>query len=294
MRTPASATPMLEPRFIRLPDANIAVWERSGPGPAVLYCHATGFHARCWDRIIELAGAHRSIALDMRGHGLSSKPEPPIPWRAFGEDVATVARELHLSKAIAVGHSMGGHSIALAAALQPDVFAELILLDPVILPESGYRGPAAEPHFARKRRNRWQSPEEMFERFRPRPPFNTWDERTLLDYCRYGLFPATDGDGYVLACPPDIEAAIYEHSQMHESNIYPEIARVQTPVTILRAPRLFTDGPATDMLASPTAPDLAARFPNARDIVVPYSHFIPMEAPDVVVSEIRAAIQRRG
>jgi lipase len=285
---------MLEPRFIQLDDVSIAIWERPGPKPAVLYCHATGFHARCWDHIIELAGPHCSVAVDMRGHGVSSKPDPPIPWRTFGDDIAAIARELKLHKAIAVGHSMGGHSIALAAALQPEAFAELILLDPVILPESSYRGAAREPHFARKRRNRWESPEEMFTRFRPRPPFNAWDERALRDYCRHGLLPATDGNGYVLACPPEIEGAIYEYSQAHESNIYAEIARVQAPVTILRAPLLFSENPASDMLASPTAPDLASRFLNGRDIVVPHSHFIPMEAPELVAAEIRAAIQRNA
>lgn len=189
---------------------------------------------------------------------------------------------------------MGGHSLALAAALAPEAFAELILLDPVIIPESSYRGPIRELHFARKRRNNWESPAEMFERFRARSPFDAWDQRVLRDYCEFGLLPSSNGNGFILACPPEIEGSIYEQSQAHGSNIYPEIATVQTPVLIVRSPRLFREGPALDMLASPTPPDLAARFPQGREMVVSFSHFIPMEAPELVASEVRAAITRRA
>lgn len=288
-----STRPSLEPRYFDVNGVTLAVWERPGPEPAVVYCHATGFHARCWDRIVEPVGPHRAVAIDMRGHGRSAKPRPPIAWRSFGHDVASLARSLGLRGAIGVGHSMGGHSLALAAALAPEAFAELILLDPVIIPEASYRGPLSQPHFARKRRNNWESPTEMFERFRARSPFDAWDEKVLRDYCEFGLLPSSNGGGLVLACPPEIEGSIYEQSQAHESNIYSEIAQVRIPVSIVRAPRLFKEGPAMDMLASPTAPDLASRFPHGRDMVVAGSHFIPMEAPDWVAAEIRAALTRQ-
>ncbi len=256
-------------------------------------CHATGFHARCWDAIVEQLPGVRSIAVDMRGHGQSGKPEPPIPWRQFGEDVAAIAREFGVHRAIGVGHSMGGHSVTLAAARVPDAFSELILLDPVIIPEAAYNGPLTEPHFARKRRNRWISPEAMFESFSQRAPFNAWDKRVLHDYCQYGLLPAPDGEGFVLACPPEIEGAIYEHSRAGGSNIYPEIESLDVPALVIRSPN-STGSAGMDMLASPTAPDLASNFKHGTDRVVEYSHFIPMEAPDFVASQILSALERYG
>ena len=59
----------------------------------------------------------------------------------------------------------------------------------------------------------------MFERFHKRPPFDLWQPQVLRDYCEYGLLP--DGDGFVLACPPEIEASIYQHSNAPDSNLYP-------------------------------------------------------------------------
>ena len=40
----------------------------------------------------------------------------------------------------------------------------------------------------------------------------------LEDYCRFGLLPAADGQGFVLACPPAIEASIYTGSAGADSN----------------------------------------------------------------------------
>ena len=282
------------PRFLQVNGAQLAIWERPGLDPPILLCHATGFHGRCWDAVTDHIGAQRCIALDLRGHGRSTKPSPPIPWRDFGTDVAGVARQLKLRGAMGVGHSMGGHSIALAAALAPEAFSQLILIDPVILPEAAYTGPLLQPHFARKRRNRWPSWQAMLESFRQRPPFDIWDEQVLQDYCEYALLPAPDGDGCVLACSPETEGAIFEQCRARESNIYREIAQVKTPVTLIRAPRPFVPGAVMDMMRSPAAPDLASKFANAQDVLVDYSHFIPMEAPAFVADQILRVLTPAG
>ena len=280
-----------DPRCIQVEGVELAVWERAGSDPAVLFCHATGFHARCWDYIVELLPAVRVVAIDMRGHGRSTKPAPPIPWKQFGRDVAAVARELGVRDLIGVGHSMGGHSLVVAAAQYPEAFGELILLDPVILPRGAYIGPYEEPHYARKRRNRWSSPQAMIERFRERAPFDKWNARVLNDYCEYGLLP--DGDEFVLACPPEIEGAIYEQSRARESDPSQEIADLAIPVEVVRANAKTTDDPGRDMTASPTDPALASRFTQGRELLVPFTHFIPMEAPEFVAERIAEAIRRR-
>jgi len=124
----------------------------------------------------------------------------------------------------------------------------------------------------------------MFERFEKRPPFEAWDPKVLRDYCEYGLLP--DGDGFVLACPPEIEAGIYENSPAPESNIYAEIATIQIPVHVVRAGKQLD--PANFMGSSPTAADLASNFAHGTDLVAEQSHFIPMEAPALTAQWIAA------
>jgi pimeloyl-ACP methyl ester carboxylesterase len=267
--------------------AGIALWEWPGEGRPVLFCHAAGFHARIWDQVIGQLPGRLCYAFDARGHGASSKLAPPCRWRDFGADVASLAECLGLSGALGVGHSFGGHAVTLGAALRPGAFAGLLLIDPVIRPKDQYIGPWTQARFVAKRRNQWASPEEMFDSFAAREPFDAWDRRVLRDYCQYALAP--DGNGFALACPPDLEATIYEASPLPESNIYPEIATIPIPVHIVRSGR-FQD-PANVMRISPTAPDAALSFAHGRDTcLAEHSHFIPMEALELTAKLIVEAL----
>lgn len=260
-------------------------WPAAPAAPVAFFAHATGFHARCWDQVIERLPEVHCYALDMRGHGRSAKPAPPYPWRNFADDVVALARHLGLTGALGVGHSKGGYAVTLAAALEPGLFGNLLLIDPVILARNRYGGGFGENHFAARRRNEWLSPEEMFDRFASRPPFNAWDPAVLRDYCDYGVLPAPGGSGYVLACPPEIEAATYGGSA--GGDIYDYLPKVQIPVRILRA-RARDETAPMDMSSSPTAPDVAAHFPDAEDVFLPrYSHFIPMEDPGFIATQVR-------
>ena len=269
----------------------LVVSEWPGAGRTVLFCHATGFHAHIWDQVIvqfrALGFENRCIAFDARGHGRSSKPTPPYRWRALGADIAALAEALGIEGAVGVGHSLGGHSVTLAAALRPEAFSALVLLDPVIRPASDYVGSWNQAHIVRKRRNQWTSAEEMFERFENRPPFASWERQILWDYCDHAL--ERNGDGFVLACPPEIEASIYENSRVNASNIYAEIATVRIPVHVVRA---GFDDQTHFMAKTLTSPVLAASFARGRDtLLAEQSHFIPMEAPALTAKLIAEAVR---
>jgi pimeloyl-ACP methyl ester carboxylesterase len=273
------------PEFVSVRNVQLALWERSGVEPTVLFTHATGFHARCWDQIIARIPNH-TIAVDMRGHGHSTKPKPPYLWRDFGEDIAALLRVKELRSLTGVGHSMGGHALALAASIAPEAFARLVLVDPVILPRDMYRAHPAESHFARKRRERWSSSAEMIERFRDREPFRDWDPGVFHDYCEWALLPAEEGAGFVLACPPEVEGSIYENCVAMSADIYDYLDRIEAPITLIRSARSLRSAVALDMGASPTAPDLATYFRDCREVAAATSHFVPMEDPGLVAAEI--------
>lgn len=268
---------------------DLAVWDWPGDGPPLLFAHATGFHGRCWDEVIRVLPGRRAVSIEMRGHGRSEKPAPPYFWHDFGEDLAEAARLLDIAGAVGVGHSMGGHSIALAAALRPETFSSLLLVDPTIFVRQYYGQPRKlDASFIRKRRNDWASPQEMFERFQGRPPFANWRPEVLRDYCDFGVLPA--GGRYVLACPPEVEASIYARSNAPEADLYPLLPKIEGPVTIMRG-GIPWDTERFNLAASPTAPDLAAHFRDGRDVFLEgRSHYIPMETPELVAAEL----ERRG
>jgi pimeloyl-ACP methyl ester carboxylesterase len=259
---------------------------------SILFLHATGFHARCWDTIIRQLPDYHCYAMDTRGHGQSYKPDVPLTWQQTGVDAATVTRTLGLRGAIGVGHSMGGNSLVRAAADVPGAFSALLLIDPVIFPFDWYTldDYSIEGHFILQRRRQWTSPEQMYERFRARVPFSSWDDQILRDYCQYALLP--DGDGYTLACAPDTEAHIYLSSRLRANqNVYDAIRQINVPVYIMRCTKGLAQS-GNDLLLSPTAPNLAEHFQRGKDIPLPNNtHFIPMESPQLVVEQIQAIVR---
>jgi pimeloyl-ACP methyl ester carboxylesterase len=185
---------------------------------------------------------------------------------------------------------MGGHSTVCAAALHPQIYSRLALIDPTIYPPEAYGTPPVDASYIRKRKNEFHSAEEMIERFRNKPPFSRWNPLVLRDYCEWGVLPKGGPNSrcFALACPPEIEASIYEEAKLEDTNIYPEIALVRQPVTVIRAGRARTPG-VFDLSTSPTAVNLASYFADARDMVFEEcTHYIPQEAPGRVAEEIRS------
>jgi pimeloyl-ACP methyl ester carboxylesterase len=271
-------------KFIGAPGKELAVWEWPGEDPPFLFAHATGFHGRCWDHIIRMFPQRHCLAVDARGHGRSSPAELPYHWRIFGRDLTAVAEHWDVRDAIGIGHSSGGHTTVQVAALRPRTYRTLLLLDPTIFPLEFYGTAPPDASFTLRRRALWASPDEMFERFKTRPPFARWRPEILRDYCNFGVLPR-DGK-FVLACPPEVELSIYLNSREPASNIYAEVAQLPHPVMVMRAGR-ERQHKVFDLAASPTAADLASRFAHGRDVLLTEAtHFIPMEAPETVADEI--------
>jgi len=288
-----TASPYGEPREHRFQGrhASLCYFEWGDAGaPPVLLVHATGFHARVWDQTVAaLPPGYHVYAVDMRGHGRSERVEPYV-WDSFGGDLREFVEYLDLQDAVGVGHSMGGHCVTQVAGTLADrqPFRHLVLVDPVIFEPEAYRenryrgfdGP--EDHPVARRRDHWTDWQEMFDRFRDRKPFCDWRPAALADYCRYGVVPAADGDGFELACPPLVEASVYLGNT--ETDIYALIPRIRIPVAVLRAkPREADEHGLMDFSKSPTWPAVAAQFPHGRDVYLPeLTHFIPFQDPDLV------------
>lgn len=258
-------------------------WNEAGEGPTLLLLHATGFHARVWDQVIaHLPKDLHVVAPDHLGHGRSHKPDCMANWTDSCLALLPLIDALSDRSLVAAGHSMGGYVLTRLAAERPDAFQHIVLIDPVMMAPDYYsatapkvQDPAAHP--VSRRRNNWESADQMVAHFSTRAPYSSWDRATLADYCRYGLLPSDEGDGLVLACPPRLEASIYQNSQ--RTSPYDWTGRIKARTTILRAPAREREGDM-DFSSSPTWLGAAEALGAEADILWPgNSHFIPMENP---------------
>ena len=276
-------------RKIQVTEATIAVWEWEGEGVPIFLVHATGMHGRCWDRIVEALPGRKIFAVDVRGHGWSSCPPPPYLWSHLARDITEVVERLALERTVGVGHSMGGHLLVRSAASQPSLFDRLLLLDPALLPPDVLEVLGASDDLFRplRRSVRWTSANEMAAYLRDRGGFSNWDRRVLDDYCRYGLRPSPYGEWFDLACPPEIERAVYIGET--EMDIYELLRSVDIPVHIVRARSHTEDGSPPDFFDSATWPQLVNEFRNATEVHLTEStHVFPMEQPGLAAALIAA------
>lgn len=275
-------------------------WNRGARGPTWLLAHATGFHARCWDPVVRRLGARHVIAVDLRGHGRSERSAIEH-WKVFGEDLAAFVRALDLRELVGVGHSMGGHALVDAAAACPDRFLGLVLIDPVIVSPEDYGGGGwtiesfgGEPHPTAKRKRYFDSPQQMLERFRDRPPYADFAAEALRAYCEHGLLPRTDAPGFELACPPELEASIYMTSRTNPG-VHASARALGIPVLVVRAKAPPPERAVMDFSSSPTWPGLAKELRHGREIhLADRSHFLPMEDPGLVADLILDEARRIG
>ncbi|WP_188237458.1 alpha/beta fold hydrolase [Sphingopyxis sp. LK2115] len=290
---------MIEPRERRLDSSagEICWFEWGAPSdrPSLLLLHATGFHARLWDQVVAALphGTH-VIAPDQLGHGRSAKPASLSDWAVTADALLPLVDRFAAARLIGCGHSMGGYVLTRLAAERPDAFAHIFLIDPVIMPPELYVGAADAPvpdpadHPVARRRARWDGWEVMNAHFAARPPYAHWQPQALADYCRFGLLPAADGHGWDLACPPMLEASVYQNAL--RTNPHDWLGAVGAPASVIRARNGARAG-NLDFSVSPTWPALGTALAAVRDEQWgDQSHFIPMEAPqrlaDLIASEL--------
>ena len=102
-------------------------YAEAGAGDAVVLLHSfTGNLYRDFVRcglFAALAGRHRTIAFDLRGHGRSGKPHDPRQYgREMALDVVRLLDHLQLDRAHIVGYSLGAHIVAQLLSLHPERF----------------------------------------------------------------------------------------------------------------------------------------------------------------------------
>src|SRR6266404_5911527 len=84
-------------------------YESYGKGKdAVVFIHGWTCDLSFWRGQAPVYQKHRSLLIDLPGHGQSDKPEVSYTQERFARAVDAVMRDAGVDRAVLVGHSMGG------------------------------------------------------------------------------------------------------------------------------------------------------------------------------------------
>jgi len=97
--------------------------------PALVFLHGNGEDLRIFDSQIRyFSKYYKTIALDTRSHGLSTKGTAPFNFYTFAADLISVLDALHISKAHIVGFSDGAITALYAALTAQERIASMVLI----------------------------------------------------------------------------------------------------------------------------------------------------------------------
>ena len=104
----------MDSKKIQVGSLSIAYYESSGSGPAVMLIHGNSASGRVFQPQLEsaLGKKHHLVAIDLPGHGQSSKAIDPVAtycMPGYAEVIVGAAKKLGLENAAVVGWSLGGH-----------------------------------------------------------------------------------------------------------------------------------------------------------------------------------------
>jgi pimeloyl-ACP methyl ester carboxylesterase len=105
----------------------------AGQGAPLLFVHGFGCNAGHFrHQQYHFAASHRTIAVDLRGHGESGAPLQPYDVAGFADDLRWLCRHLGLERPVVVGHSMGGNIALKLAVCDPELVRAIVMIDSYI------------------------------------------------------------------------------------------------------------------------------------------------------------------
>ena len=123
----------------------LAVREHAGAEPAILALHGLASNARWWDLVAErIAPRRRILAVDLRGHGESDRPDSGYDLATVADDLKRLTDAIHPRPLVVAGHSWGASVALTFGALAPERTLGVVCVDGGATDLKAYFGPTWE------------------------------------------------------------------------------------------------------------------------------------------------------
>lgn len=152
-------------------------------------------------------------------------PDYPVThdWRFLVDQVIhDIEHQFSGKKVVGLGHSFGSLLTLMCAYKRPELFSQLVIMDPpFVVSKKSILLQCAQKlklkavdkltpaGITLKRTDFWESKEQAYRSMRNNSLFRNFDETCFQDFIQSGLVPAQSGDGVTLRIPKNMEAEIF-------------------------------------------------------------------------------------
>jgi pimeloyl-ACP methyl ester carboxylesterase len=251
-----------------MPEPMELAFEERGSGPVLVFIHGFPFDRSMWiEQLKGLAKVRTCVAVDLRGHGLSSDPSPgDYTMDVFADDVVATLDSIGADQADVCGLSMGGYVAFALWRRHPDRVRSLILID------TKAEADGNEAKVAREKTADMVAAEGM-------DALHEQLAEKLL-----GSSPSEDVRDHLrrmfMDTPPEVAAAD-ALAMRDRADSTGDLANIDVPV-------LWLHGEEDQLMPLDGARASAEKIPGARFVSIPKGgHLAPRENPDAVNEAIR-------
>jgi len=259
-----------------------------GQGPAVILLHGYAETGDMWAPLAaELARDHTVIVPDLRGMGLSSRPEGGYDKKTQGQDIAHLLDILKIGKVDLVTHDIGNMVGYAFAAQNRDRVTRFVIMD-APLPGVGpwdeivrsralwhfsFQGPDAERLVAGRERIYL---DRFWNEFSADP--KSFDEASREHYAQLYALPGAMHAGFNQFAAFDQDAI--------DNKVFVAQGKLTMPVLAVGGDKSFGPTMAVVMRAAAT---------NVTELVIPNSgHWLMEEQPAATIAAVRAFLDRKN
>ena len=126
-------------------------YESYGEGnEALVFVHGWTCDLTFWRGQESVYNAHRSLLVDLPGHGKSGKPRIPYPTELFARAVKAVMADAGVDRAVLIGHSLGGNIAYTFVRMFPQKVKSVVFVDSYFARPVGVPGPQTRALYQKK------------------------------------------------------------------------------------------------------------------------------------------------
>lgn len=250
----------------------------------IQFSHANGLPAKTYSYLFQHFKKSEIHYIERMGHGdflLNGNVE-----NYAAELIAEIERN-YTKPVVGIGHSLGGITTLIAAGQRPDLFEQVIVLDPVLLSSRkrwmlyllkkiGMGDIVGPIKRTLKRKATFESKEVARTYFKPKKLFKNFHPQCFEDYIQHGLIEK--GNELELAISPKIEVEVFR-------SIY-----LKLPKGLDKVKGVMMYGADSDLLLKEDINWWRKNVPNFKLIKMKGGHLFPFEYPKETVKMIELCL----
>ena len=251
--------------------------------PSIHFSGANGIPVGVYQSFLKQFADEYSIqAVDCRATLADQQPLSSFHFPDFADDLIEIIESKHSAPVIGMGHSFGAHITLIAAIKRPDLFSQLVLIEPASITSRWFdliyrRLPKRlvfklVPMIAKtaQRKPFWSDHQSFIDRYSNHPTYKRFTAEAMQAYAKHGLRPNL-GEGFELVFAREWEAHIFRRVEY----IWKYLAKCDLPCLFLKAEH---SNLYSDKVFHSNNKGLGENFTGA--VLPDTHHLLPLEKPE--------------